>query len=81
MRGVSIILAVTIMAVLAPSGAAAKSAVSRAQSKYTHQTPAAERTKLATPTATTSPVAKAATRPALTAGYAIEIVVKSMNQL
>jgi hypothetical protein len=63
MRGVSIILAVTIITVLAPSGAAAKSAVSRAQSKYAHQLPAAERTKLATPTATTSPVAKVATSP------------------
>jgi hypothetical protein len=59
MRAISTILAVTIMVVLASSGAAAKSAVSRAQSKYVHQTPTAERTKLATP----SPVAKAATSP------------------
>ena len=59
MRAMSRILTLAVMAMLASSGATAKSAVSRAQTKYVHQTPAAERTKIATP----SPVAKAATSP------------------
>jgi len=63
MRVVSLVIAVTIVAALAPSGAAAKSAVSRAESKYAHQL-AGERAKLPAPTAATSSIAKVATQAA-----------------
>jgi len=62
MRGVSLIAAVTVIAALASSVAAAKSAVSRAESKYAHQL-AGVRAKLPAPTATTSSIAKVATSP------------------
>ena len=64
MRSASTILAVTILAVLSSAApAVAKSAVSRAHSKYAHVALATERAQVAAPTATTTPIAKAATSP------------------
>jgi len=63
MRRVSPILAAAIIVALSPSAAGAKSAVSRAQSKYAHEVLAAARTKQATPVAAaTVPIAETETK-------------------